>query len=232
MNLWEWQARTPCAESLIAELESFGVKVTLTRTGRTPVVVSTVLRSGERSLLVDNGGPFDNALFPHPQTSLEWAHIPGHVLMRKDLSTQCIALLRDLPTDVRLSIDVCSESRLTNFGANNFLDLLNSLSIHVAFMNGPEAAAFRNREVVRHMAPIVVVHNGRQASQLCAFGRWLDVADGIDSSLIVKDTTGAGDAFAAGFIFEYLQSESAEEAVAAGHRVAQRAVERIGGNPL
>ena len=222
----------PVAESLIAELESFGVKVTLTRIGRTPVVVSTVLRSGERRLLVDNGGPFDNALFPQPQTSPEWVHIPGHVLMRQDLATQCIALLRDLPTDVRLSIDVCSESRLTNFGAGKFLDLLSSLRIHVAFMNKPEAAAFGDREVVGHMAPIVVVHNGPQPSQLCESGRWSDVADGIDTSLIVKDTTGAGDAFAAGFIFQYLQSEAAKGAVVAGHGVAQRAVKRIGGNPL
>jgi hypothetical protein len=181
---------------------------------------------------VDNGGPFDNATFPHPQTSLEWIHVPGHVLMRKDLSTQCIALLRDLPTNVRLSIDVCSVSRLANFGVANFLELLSSLRIHVAFLNGPEAAAFGNWEIVRNMAPIVVVHNGPHSSQLCASGRWTDVADGIDSSLIVKDTTGAGDAFAAGFIFQYLRSETTEGAVTAGHRIAQHAIKNVGGNPL
>lgn len=220
------------AESLIAELRSFGLNLTLTRTGRTPVIVSAVLRSGDRRLLVDNGGPFDNSLFSQPRTSLEWVHIPGHVLMRKDLSTQCIALLRALPGVARLSVDVCSESRLANFGVDNFLKLLSTLGIHVVFMNGPEAVAFGSQKVVQDMAPIVVIHNGPEASKLWSFGDWSNVADGIDSDLIAKDATGAGDAFAAGFIAEYLRSEAAGAAVVAGHRVAQRAVTLIGGNPL
>jgi sugar/nucleoside kinase (ribokinase family) len=47
----------------------------------------------------------------------------------------------------------------------------------------------------------------------------------------VVDTTGAGDAFAAGFLSAWLTGAGPREALQAGCRVAARAVAQVGGRP-
>jgi len=47
----------------------------------------------------------------------------------------------------------------------------------------------------------------------------------------VVDTTGAGDAFAAGFLASWLMHPEPETALAAGNRLAARAVAQVGGRP-
>jgi adenosine kinase len=44
----------------------------------------------------------------------------------------------------------------------------------------------------------------------------------------IVDTTGAGDAFTGGFLSQYVQGESLEKAVAAGHYVASVVIQRSG----
>ena len=47
----------------------------------------------------------------------------------------------------------------------------------------------------------------------------------------VADTTGAGDAFAAGFLPAWAEGATAMESLAAGNRVASYAVSRVGARP-
>ncbi|MDQ4137366.1 MAG: PfkB family carbohydrate kinase, partial [Actinomycetota bacterium] len=47
----------------------------------------------------------------------------------------------------------------------------------------------------------------------------------------VVDTTGAGDAFAAGFLAEWVRSRSVHEAASEGVRAAARCVGIVGGRP-
>jgi sugar/nucleoside kinase (ribokinase family) len=52
-----------------------------------------------------------------------------------------------------------------------------------------------------------------------------------ERSAEVVDTTGAGDAFTAGFLASWLLHPEPETALAAGNRLAARAIERVGGRP-
>ena len=45
------------------------------------------------------------------------------------------------------------------------------------------------------------------------------------------DTTGAGDAFAAGYLAAWMRDEDPEDALAAGCRLAARVIRKVGGRP-
>src|SRR5215469_1266383 len=220
------------ASSMVSNLESLGVRVTTTTIGRTPVVLSVVVSSGERQLLVDNGGPFDKAEFPRPRLPPAWVHVPGHVLMREDLSEHSRLWLRSFARGIPCSVDVCSASRVRDFGAARFLALLSELRVSVLLMNELEAAALGGPQALTQIAPVTVVHNGANASQVCSRGEWEPVSDGIDRETRAIDSTGAGDAFAAGFIVASMTGASARAATIAGHKTAQAAIALVGGNPL
>lgn len=66
-------------------------------------------------------------------------------------------------------------------------------------------------------------------------GRWGSLAYAGDRSFIqpaklvkVKDTTGAGDAFLAGFLVTYLKTKNIQRSLAAGTDLASRAIQKIG----
>jgi len=79
------------------------------------------------------------------------------------------------------------------------------------------------------LSRVVIVTRGAEAVEIYSGGEKLSipvepVTDGI------VDTTGAGDAFAGGFIHNYLASGDLEKAVRAGQRLASRVITRYGAN--
>jgi ribokinase len=178
--------------------------------GRTGVVVSLSDAGRSRSMLTDRG------VGPQLQASAlrdEWfdgctrLHLPAYSLLREPVQGAALAAARRLP---RLSVDLSSTSALRDYGVDRFRALLTRLRPEVVF--GTEAEADLVGDVPGSEMVVKLGARGVRAAgvthaapQVCAV-----------------DATGAGDAFAAGYLLG---------GVSLGLEAAARAVAKIGTMP-
>ncbi|HMA47114.1 MAG TPA: PfkB family carbohydrate kinase, partial [Frankiaceae bacterium] len=185
---------------------------------------------GERTLLVDPGTA--TALRP-ADVDPAWlsgagvVHLDGYDLLPVRFP-DAVAAVADLAhaRGVPVSADVAAAGRIRAHGAPAYRDLLARLAPDVLFCNAVEAEAL---DPVDALAPLVVVHGGAGATRV---GRRVFPVQ----PARVVDTTGAGDAFAAGFLAARLRGTDPggtdlDGAVAAAHVLAARAVGLVGAQP-
>lgn len=180
-----------------AELESYGVQVLGTRSGQNGVVVSLVEPGGERSLVSDPGVA---AALPPQDLRLEWLEgcnvlfLSGYALLRRPIDeagAKAAGAVR--AQGGRVAVDLASWTSIQNFGVRRFEARLAALEPDVVFAGERELAALGGDP----SAATVVVKRGPAGVVVSAGGaREEHAARPVD----VVDTTGAGDAFAAGFL--------------------------------
>jgi 2-dehydro-3-deoxygluconokinase len=101
----------------------------------------------------------------------------------------------------------------------------------VVLANELEAAAFGGLGAVAATAGVAVVKQGprpalvHQRGCTDGAGGWVEVP--VPSVPAVHDTTGAGDAFAAGFLGSLVAGAAPVDAARAGHRVAAAAIATV-----
>jgi sugar/nucleoside kinase (ribokinase family) len=181
-------------------LERHGVELAGPRGGgRTGVVVSLVGSDGERSMATDRGvapelraEDLDSGWFG----DCEWLHLSGYSLLADPIGEAALAAARLARAEegARVSVDLSSWSAIRSFGADRFRERLERLGPDVVFANEPEwelvggAYALAETSVVKCGSRGVAVQG----------------PDGVEERAPlpgeVVDTTGAGDALAAGFI--------------------------------
>ncbi|HUK93834.1 MAG TPA: PfkB family carbohydrate kinase [Gaiellaceae bacterium] len=180
-------------------LEKHGVELAGPRGGgRTGVVVSLVGADGERSMATDRGVSPDlraDELDPAWFGGCEWLHLSGYSLLADPIGEAALAGAGYAREEgARVSVDLSSWSAIRAFGADRFRERLEQLGPDVVFANEAEwelvggAYALAETAVVKRGSRGVAVHG----------------PDGVEEraplSSDVVDTTGAGDALAAGFI--------------------------------
>jgi ribokinase len=172
-----------------AGLQRYGVEVSgPVVAGRTGTVVSLVAVNGERTMASDRGVSPDlrtNELEPEWFVD-EWLHLPGYSLLRSPID-EAAFWAAGLAKNV--SVDLSSWSAIRDFGPERFRARLEQLEPDVVFANEAE------EEIVG--GPISgttwIVKQGARGAR---FGGDELPARTVD----VVDTTGAGDAFAAGYL--------------------------------
>ena len=193
-----------------AALTALNVDVVGPVEGRTGVVVSLVAPGGERTMASDRGtatllSPAD--LDPGWFTC-DCLHISGYALVASPIDAaakRAAELAR--AAGARLSVDLSAWTRIRAHGADRFRDQLDTLAPDVVFGNEEEwdevGVAGEVRIVKRGPSGFDVVRGGKV--ERC---QARDVA--------VVDTTGAGDALAAGFLLggAELAAEAAARCVA------------------
>jgi ribokinase len=141
----------------------------------------------------------------------DWLHVSGYCLVSAPLADAALAAARLVE---HVSLDVSSTAAVAAVGADEFRRLLAELSPAVVFATEDEASLVQPVD-----ASTLVVKRGARG---CVVRTRDGDAEHAARAAAVVDTTGAGDAFAAGFLLE--GAEFALEAAA-------RCVSRIGAMP-
>ena len=228
--------------ALVAVLRSDGVRVRAVRVRGIPTArIGTFVDAlGERSFVADRGAadrlsPRD--LDPRWFDGAAVLHLPAYSLLGSPLGEAgraAVALARS--TGVRVSLDLASAAPLLAGGRDTAHELVSDVAPDLLFSTAGEAAFFLGGGELDGLvgfAPLVVVKRGAggataliRASDAGDVGR-LEVAT---RPLPVADTTGAGDAFDAGFLAAWLAAPAADalrpavvrRAIVAGNRAAAR----------
>jgi sugar/nucleoside kinase (ribokinase family) len=193
---------------------------------------------GERSMLPDAGANATLAAADLPQRAFRpggHLHLSGYTLLNPGSRDAGLAALSmAAAADLTVSVDPSSAAPLAELGAARFLSMTRGVDLLLA--NRHEAAVLAGtsdphlaaqqlgdtyREVVVKLGP-----DGAMWQQ-----GFIGASAPAERGVEVVDTTGAGDAFAAGFLASWLLHPEPETALAAGCRLAARAVSKVGARP-
>ncbi|WP_433158546.1 carbohydrate kinase family protein [Kribbella sp. CA-247076] len=211
----------PAGEALVQQLTTAGVDARVQRQGRTGTIVVLVDASGERTMYPDRAAAAELADVPDSWISGASAiHLSAY-----SLSGPCRQVLRQAAAIAYaeravLSVDASSVALISSVGPAAFRDQIGRLRPAYLFANGAEADLGSLRDLAGP-GTTVVVKNGVGPTEVHVGGdRPATVA--VPPVDHVLDTTGAGDAFAAGFLTAVLRNAGVIEAVEAGHALASR----------
>jgi len=187
------RARDAAGRMLADELTRRGVEIAGPEVERgTGTVVSLARTDGQRTMLTDRGVSPDFRPDELEQLMLagcEHLHLPAYSLVASPIRATAIDAAELAP---RISIDLSSTAAIEAAGVEPFRALLQELRANVVFANEAEAELVGNIP-----AETVVVKRGSRGCVVRSGGE--EEAYAAEPTEVV-DTTGAGDAFAAGFL--------------------------------
>lgn len=223
-------------EALVADLMTSGVDVRVQREGRTGTVVLLVDADGERTMFPDRGA---SALLEHVDDrwldGISWLHVPAYGLEREPMRGEVVRLAAAARTrGAGVSVDVSSTGLLAGLGVDHALELIQALAPDVLFANESEAELIGlagGGPVAASVVRTVVVKHGPLPTDVIEAGRLLARVD-VAPVAVIRDLTGAGDAFAAGFLAATLQGADAAAACLAGHAAAASVLANPGAHAI
>ena len=165
--------------------------------GTTGTVVALVAPDGERTMATDRGVSTELRVDELEPAWFEcsWLHVSGYALLAEPIAEAALAAVRlARARDARVAVDLSSWSAIRAYGPDRFRANLDAAAPDVVFANEPEWEMVGGAYA---LAETAVVKRGSRGVELRA-------ADGIEDfpplEADVVDTTGAGDALAAGFL--------------------------------
>jgi ribokinase len=215
----------PTGELVARDLIARGVELAgPVARGATGVVVSIVGDDGDRALASDRG--VAPSLAPD-ELDPTWfdcdvLHLSGYALLREPIASaarRAVELAR--ARDARVSVDLAAWTEIRAYGPVEFRELLDAIAPDVLFATEAEWELLGGAYLT---APTGVIKRGARGVTVVTEDARLDLAP-VETEVV--DTTGAGDALAAGFLL----GGSLEQAVRRGLEAAARCVASVGSMP-
>ena len=233
--------RDPWGRALATSLKADRVAVRVVRVaGRSARIGVVVEAGGERSFVADRGAADQlaaDALRP-AWFAANALHLPAYSLLSDTLlpaSLRAVELAR--AKGALVSVDLASRGPLLSHGRREALRRIEKVAPDLLFGNDLEVgvlAAARGPQALLDVAPIVCVKRGVEGCALWARtasrGGDAITLEVLASRIATADTTGAGDAFDAGFLIAWLDARAAgvslpvalRRSALAGNRAAAR----------
>ncbi|GAT65879.1 sugar kinase [Planomonospora sphaerica] len=223
-----------------AELRRAGVRPYLRTDPERPtaVVIAVVDGTGERSMLTNRGAggrlgvaDWDPALLD----GVAHLHLSGYLLFAEPgLLLTRLVLAEAGRRGLSSSVDPASTGFLRAFGTERFVRETAPAGLVIpnrdeALLLTGETSAERAAERLSLRYGAAAVKLGSQGAVLARRGRLVARVPGVAAQAV--DSTGAGDAFAAGLLTALLTGADDEAALEAGSRAGAEAVTVIGGRP-
>ncbi|MEU0572437.1 sugar kinase [Nonomuraea sp. NPDC005983] len=223
-----------------AELVKTGVRphVSVDADHPTAVVIAMVDGTGERSMLTNRGAggristdDWDPSLLD----GVRRLHLSGYTLFTEPgLGLARLAMAEAAAAGVAISVDPASTGPLREFGVERFLRETSRADLIIP--NLDEALVLTGVPTAERAAELLSEHYGHAVVKLGARGA-LSASGGRVTATVpgapaeVVDSTGAGDAFAAGFLTASLNDADEGAALRAGCRAGAACVSLVGGRP-
>ena len=218
-------------DHLLAQLSTAGVEIAVTRSGRSGSIVAVVDGNAERSFLTDRGSAGDLTSAPDGwllHTAV--VHVPMYSLLADPMRATTLEMLDGARGhNVSISLDASSTGAIADAGVGAARDLIERIAPDYLFCNHDEAELLRITQPDR-LATVTIIKQGAKATVVYSDA-------GVDTYPVapvddVVDTTGAGDAFAAGFLVtKFQRAGSQAAAVATAHLLAARTIIAHGATP-
>ncbi|HEV7276020.1 MAG TPA: PfkB family carbohydrate kinase [Devosiaceae bacterium] len=202
------------------------------------VLVTVVDPDGERSFLTDRGANLALARSDMPVWLLDETRLllcSGYSYFA-DTPRSAVRWLAEEARrrEVPVAVDPASVAFLAEVGAGNFLDWTAGAAL--VFANAEEAAVLAaSDDLETQMRTLGTVYERvviKLGGNGAAFGNRHGIAAHLPALPVeMVDSTGAGDAFAAGFLAAELRGAAPEACLQSGIEFGARAVSRVGGQP-
>lgn len=199
----------------------------------TGMCIVLVAPSGERTMIPSAGANAAAPVMP-PLTAGDHLHVSGYALFRPGVRPEVErALAAARAAGVRVSVDAASAAPLREFGPRRFLDIIGPALV---FANQDEAAVLTNTADPERAARSLATSCGAAVVKCGPDGAvWSDgdavLVERPDEVVTPIDSTGAGDALAAGVLVARASGLDVRSALRAGTALAARAVTQLGGRP-
>jgi sugar/nucleoside kinase (ribokinase family) len=212
--------------ALTSTLREAGVQTAARHIGRTGTIVLLVDAGGERSMLTDRAACIALA-DPDPAwlDDVDVLHVPLYSLVGEPLATTTTTLIGWAHhRGIQVSVDTSSAAVIAERGVAHTLAELRRLRPDVLLCNLHESQTLGGVSSLDGVASraLVIKRGPLPAVIIDAHGNRTEISTPLLDG--VADTTGAGDAFAAGFLIAWIDGGDGPTAVRSGHASARNAI--------